>query len=97
LQRGSLWAKKEEQDMLSGLIALAPAGGMAMLARAVFGIVILCMAVPMIHRTWSSLRTRRPESGDSPDLNALWERYKRGEISWDEYIQAEVSEKNARR
>jgi uncharacterized membrane protein len=83
--------------MLSGLIALAPAGGMAMLARAVFGIVILCMAVPIIHRMWSSSRTRRPESDDSPDLNALWERYKRGEISWDEYTQAEVSQNSAKR
>lgn len=83
--------------MQSGLIVLALAASMAMLARAVFGFVIVCMAIPIVYRTWSSLRSRRPEAEDSPDLKTLWERYKRGEISWDEYCRAEVSRRSAKR
>lgn len=83
--------------MQSGLIVLALAASMAMLARAVFGFVIVCMAIPIIYRTWSSLRSRRPALEDAPDLKALWERYKRGEISWDEYTRAEVSQRNTKR
>ena len=79
--------------MQVGLIMWAPAGGTAMLARTAFGVVILCMAVPAVARRWSSLRrtTRRDaESGESVDLDALWELYKRGEISWDEYLRGKV-------
>ena len=74
-----------------GLALLSPAGAMALLARAVFVVVLLCgLAVPLIHRT-RSLRTRRStEAGDSVDLHALWELYRRGEISWDEYLRGEV-------
>lgn len=71
-----------------GLITLAPAGEIAMLARAVFGLVILCSAVPVILGMWTSLA--RSESDDSPDLDALWKRYRRGEISWDDYLRVEV-------
>jgi len=39
-----------------------------------------------------SLRRRRTKPDGSPDLDALWKRYSRGEISWDEYTWAEVSE-----
>ncbi len=72
-----------------GSIILSPAGGIATLARVAFGIVILCLAVPVVYTMWSSLRTRS-ESGASPDLDALWKRYRRGEISWDEYLQRKV-------
>jgi hypothetical protein len=72
-----------------GLIVLSLVGEIAMLARAAFGIMILCLAIPVLRAMWSSLRTR-PRSGDSPDLDALWKRYKRGEISWDEYLRCEV-------
>ena len=79
--------------MQVGLIMWAPAGGTAMLARTAFGVVIVGMAVPVVARRWSSLRrtTRRDvESGESVDLDALWELYKRGEISWDEYLRGKV-------
>ncbi len=74
--------------MQFGLIALSPPGETTMLARAVFGIVVLFVGVvPVVRGIWSSLRAR---SGDSPDLDALWERYKRGEISWDEYLRGKI-------
>ncbi len=76
--------------MQVGLVGLGPAGGIAMLSRVAFGVVILFLAVPVPRAMWS-LRTRRPLSEDSPDLDALWKRYTRGEISWDEYARAEVS------
>lgn len=73
-----------------GLAVLAPTtGGTAMLARAVFGVVLLCLAVPVIREVWSSLRSG-PETGDPPDLDALWKRYRRGEISWDDYLRCKV-------
>ena len=72
-----------------GLIILSPVGGIAMLARVAFGIVMLCLAVPSIYTMWSSLRTRS-EPGETPNLDALWKHYKRGEISWDEYLRCKV-------
>ncbi len=45
--------------MQFGLIALGPAGGIAMLSRVAFGVVILFLAVPVLRAMWS-LRTRRP-------------------------------------
>jgi uncharacterized membrane protein len=81
---------EEERGMQFGLIALGPAGGIATLSRVAFGVVILFLAVPVLRAMWS-LRTRRSLSEDSPDLDALWKRYTRGEISWDEYARAEVS------
>ena len=72
-----------------GSIILSPAGGIATLARVAFGIVILCLAVPVVYTMWSSLRTRS-ESGEAPDLDALWKRYKQGEISWDDYLRGKV-------
>jgi hypothetical protein len=69
---------------------LSPASENTMLARATFGIVLLlCVAVPAIRRMWSSLRIR-PGSGNSPDLDELWEHYRRGEISWDEYLRDRI-------
>jgi hypothetical protein len=79
---------KKERNMEIGLVALAPAGEIAMLVRALFGLVILCSAVPVILGMWTS--RARSESDDSPDLDALWKRYKRGEISWDDYLRVEV-------
>jgi hypothetical protein len=78
---------KKERNMEFGLVALAPAGEIAMLVRAVFGLVILCSAVPVILGMWTS--RARSESDDSPDLDALWKRYKRGEISWDDCLRVE--------
>jgi hypothetical protein len=72
-----------------GLIVLSLVGEIAMLARAAFGIMILCLAIPVLRAMWSSLRTR-PRSDDLPDLDALWTRYKRGEISWDEYLRGKI-------
>ena len=72
-----------------GFVMLSPVGEIAMLARAAFGIVILCLAIPVLHAMWSSLRPRY-KSGDSLDFDALWKRYRRGEISWDEYLRCEV-------
>ena len=79
--------------MQVGLIMWDPVGGIATLARTAFGVAILCTAVPVVARRWSSLRrtTRRDvESGESVDLDALWGLYKRGEISWDEYLRGKV-------
>src|ERR671938_460553 len=76
--------------MQFGLIASSPASEITTLARAAFGVVLLlCMAVPVARAIWSSLRSG-PESDDSPGLDELWERYKRGEISWDEYLREEA-------
>ena len=76
--------------MQSGLIASSPASEIAMLTRATFGIVLLlCVAVPAIRRMWSSLGIR-PESAHSPDLDELCEHYRRGEISWDEYLRDRI-------
>jgi uncharacterized membrane protein len=49
----------------------------------------LCLAVPVVHAMWSLWR-RRSKSGGALDLDVLWKRYTRGEISWDEYTRAEV-------
>jgi hypothetical protein len=76
-----------------GLIMWGPAGGIAMFARIGFGLVILGMAVPVVARRWSrSPRTigRDAESGESLNLDALWELYKRGEISWDQYLRGKI-------
>jgi hypothetical protein len=76
--------------MQLALVALNPAGEITMLARAAFGIVLLlCLGVPAISGIWSSLRTRT-ESDDSIDLDELWALYRRGEISWDEYLRGKV-------
>jgi hypothetical protein len=73
-----------------GLIALGPAGGIAMLARAAFGAVILCLAIPVVSSIWSLKRTGKTEPDDLVDLDALWELYRQGEISWDEYLRGKV-------
>ena len=70
--------------MHSGMTASSPASEIMVLARATFGIVLLLYtAVPAVRRMLSSLRTG-PESNNSPDLADRWERYRQGEISWDE-------------
>jgi|SRR5215210_1092709 len=77
--------------MQFGLIALSPAGEITMLARAAFGVVLLlCVAVPVGRGIWSSLRAG-PESDDSLDLDELWELYRQGEISWDEYLRGKIA------
>ncbi len=76
--------------MQLGLIALSPGGEITMLARAAFGIVmLLCLGIPVVRGIWSSLRTG-PESEDSLDLDELWALYRRGDISWDEYLRGKI-------
>jgi hypothetical protein len=76
--------------MQLGLVALNSTGEISMLARGVFGIVLLlCLGIPVIRGIWSSLRTG-PEADDSIDLDELWALYRRGEISWDEYLRGKV-------
>jgi hypothetical protein len=73
-----------------GLIALSPASEITMLARAAFGVVLLlCVGIPVVRGIRSSLRTG-PESDDSLDLDELWALYRRGEISWDEYLRGKI-------
>ena len=79
-----------------GSIMLSPAGRIATLARVAFGIVMLCLAAPIIYTMWSSSRSRS-ESGEAPDLDALWKRYRRGEISWDDYLRCKVEGMQAAR
>ena len=79
--------------MQVGLIMWGPASGIAMLTRIAFGIVILGMAIPVVARRWSRLPKtigRDAESGESLNLDVLWKLYKRGEISWDEYLRGKV-------
>jgi uncharacterized membrane protein len=53
-----------------------------MLVRIAFGGAIVYLAVSF----WRRMRSRTgPEPEDSRTLDKLWERYERGEISWDEY------------
>jgi uncharacterized membrane protein len=76
-----------------GLILGASASSIAMLARTALGLVILDVLVPIVTRRRSSFpRTirRDPESNESLTLDALWELYKRGEISWDEYLRGKI-------
>jgi hypothetical protein len=75
--------EKGERDMQFGLVALGPAGRIAPLFRVAFGVVTLWVAVPVLRGMWS-LRKRRLRPSGSPDLDALWKRYTRGAISWDE-------------
>jgi hypothetical protein len=75
--------------MQLGLIAGSLTGGAALLARAALIVAIVCcLAAPLVKRMWS-LRAR-PGPEDPVDLDALWQRYKRGEISWDDYLRGEV-------
>jgi hypothetical protein len=65
--------------MQFGLIAVSSTGGAALLARAALIVVMVCcLAAPLVNRVWS-LRAR-PGSEDPVDLDALWQRYKRGEV-----------------
>ena len=76
--------------MQFAIILLSPVTEIPLLARAAFGVVLLfCVAVPAVSGIWSSLRTR-PELEDSLDLDELWKLYRRGEISWDEYLRGKI-------
>ena len=76
--------------MQFAIILLSPMTEIPLLARAAFGVVLLfCVAVPAVSGIWSSLRTR-PDLADSLDLDELWKLYRRGEISWDEYLRGKV-------
>lgn len=75
--------------MQFGLIVLNSTGGMAVLARAALIVAIVgCLAVPLVSRMWSLRARSGPE--EPVDLDTLWERYRRGEISWDDYLRGEV-------
>ena len=55
----------------------------AALARVAFGVAALYGAFLVLRAIRAS---RKPnESADPRALDALWERYERGEISWEEY------------
>jgi uncharacterized membrane protein len=72
-----------------GLVMLSLTGGAAMLARAALIVVMVCcLAAPLVSRM-RPLR-ERPAPENPVNLDALWERYKRGEISWDEYLRGEI-------
>ena len=53
-----------------------------MLARAVAGGGILYVAISILREVLNRVGS---DSEDSQALDELWERYNRGEISWDEY------------
>ena len=76
--------------MQLGFVLLSPTGTMMMLARATLVVMLLCcLAVPLVYKM-RSLRTRRSERGNSVALDVLCECYRRGEISWDEYLWGKV-------
>jgi hypothetical protein len=76
--------------MQFALIALSPVSEIPLLARAAFGVVfLLCLGIPVVSGIWASLRTG-PETEDSLDLDELWNRYRQGEISWDEYLRGKI-------
>jgi hypothetical protein len=76
--------------MQFAIIALSPASEIPLLARAAFGVVLLfCVAVPAVSGIRSSLRDR-PDLEDSLDLDELWKLYRRGEISWDDYLRGKI-------
>ena len=70
------------------MVGLGP-GEIAALARVAFGGAVLYGAFAVLRATRAS--RRQNESADPRALDALWERYERGEISWDEY---EASSRN---
>ena len=75
--------------MQFGLVVLSLTGGTAMLARAALIVVMVCcLAAPLVSRMRSF--RERPGPENPADLDALWERYKWGEISWDEYLRGEI-------
>ena len=75
--------------MQFGLVVLSLTGGAAMLARAALIVVMVCcLAAPLVSRMRSF--RERPGPENPVNLAALWERYKRGEISWDEYLRGET-------
>ena len=77
-------------SMQVALVAVNSAGEITVLARAAFGIVLLlCLGIPVISGLQSALRTR-PGSDDAVDPDELWALYRRGEISWDEYLRGKV-------
>lgn len=64
------------------MIGLGP-GEIAAVARVALGVVALYGAFLVVRAIRAS---RKPnESADPQILDALWERYERGEISWEEY------------
>ena len=77
--------------MQFALIALSPVSESTLLARAAFGVVLLlCLGVPVVNGLLSSSRTGSNETEDSLDLDELWNRYRQGEISWDEYLRGKI-------
>ena len=68
-----------------GLVGLGP-GEIAALARVAFGGAVLYAAFAVLRGMRAS--RRRNETADPRALDALWERYERGEISWEEYEEA---------
>ncbi|MDP9488488.1 MAG: hypothetical protein M3Q49_22340 [Actinomycetota bacterium] len=65
-----------------GLIGFVPSE-IAELARLALGSAVLYGGFSVLRAMRAS--RGRNESADPRTLDALWERYERGEISWDEY------------
>ena len=64
-----------------GLIGLGP-GEIATLARVAFGGAMLYGAFSVFRQMRAS---RKQDEADPRGLDALWERYESGELSWEEY------------
>src|SRR5215210_3924239 len=74
-----------------GLTIVSPVTEIAMLARAAFGVVIISLAISVLFGMFrTAFQGRRSGSLDSVDLDALYKQYRRGEISWDDYLRGEV-------
>ena len=64
-----------------GLIGLGP-GEITTLARVAFGGAILYGAFSVFRQMRAS---RKRDEADPQGLDALWDRYERGDLSWEEY------------
>ena len=85
------WREKKQEEkepsdagqVVGGVIVkVLGANEMTMLARVLAGGGILYSAIFTVRKIRQRVRS---ESDDSRALDELWERYERGEISWDEY------------
>lgn len=76
---------REEQSYLSEKgfhVKVITPHEIMMVARVMAGGGILYAAISILREVRKRIRT---DSEDSQALDELWERYNRGEISWDEY------------
>jgi hypothetical protein len=84
-RREKLQKEKETSDagrVVGVIVKVLGANEMTMIARVLAGGGILYSAILTVRKIRERVRS---ESEDSRALDELWERYERGEISWDEY------------